>query len=133
MTLRERQDQFVETIAMLDEWRDKFDFLVDYSNLLPRELPENLSKYRIKNCKSRTHFKAWIFGGRIYTDGWSNSAIMGGIIVTVQKIFDDVPIAELKDTVIDFHQKSDLINNLTPMRQDALLEIIHRIHVLSPP
>jgi cysteine desulfuration protein SufE len=131
MTLRERQDQFVETIGMFDEWRDKFDFLMDYSELLPRELPENLAKYRIKNCKSRTFFKVSISGGRICTEGWSNSVVMGGIIVAVHKLFDGVPVSELNGTAIDFHEKSGLVNNLTPMRHDALLEIVNRILVLS--
>jgi sulfur transfer protein SufE len=131
MTLRERQNQFIETISLFDAWNEKFDFLIDYSTLLPKECPENLNHYRIENCTSRTCFKASNIDGEINISGWSNSSIMGGIIVTVMKLFDGIPVAELKKTGIDFHIRSGLINNLTPMRQVALTEIIDRINLLK--
>jgi sulfur transfer protein SufE len=58
MTLRERQDQFIETINALDNWMDKFNFLIDYSNLIAQEVPENLLKFRIDSCTSRIYFQA---------------------------------------------------------------------------
>ena len=36
-------------------------------------------------------------------------------------------VSELQDAEINFHIKSDLINNFTPMRQAVFLEIIRRI------
>jgi sulfur transfer protein SufE len=131
MTLRERQDQFIETIGLFDTWSYKFNFLIDDSGLLPEECPENLNHYRIENCTSRTCFKASNIDGEIYISGWSNSIIMAGIIVTVMKLFDGIPVAELKETEIDFHIRSGLTYNLTFMRQSALNEIIDRINRLK--
>jgi cysteine desulfuration protein SufE len=131
MTLRERQDQFIEAIDMFDTWQDKFNFLIDYSNLIDATVPEGLLKCRIENCTSQTYFRAKNRNGKIRVAGWSNSAIVGGIIISFQKIFDDVPVTELRGTEIDFHTKSGLINNLTTMRQLAVMEMISRICVLS--
>lgn len=130
--LRERQDEFIEVIATLDNWGDRFKFLWDCSESLSPECPESLKNYRIANCQSRTYFLAGNNQDTIVVRGWSNSPVMGGIIYLMQDIFNGVPISELKETNIDFHVKSDLINNLTPMRRAALEEIINRIIVLSP-
>ena len=127
MTLRERQDQFIETIGQIDSWADKFNFLMDYSNLLENECPDQLKHYPIERCQSRTFFKVLNEDGNIRITGWSNSAILGGVIVTFMKIFDGVPVKELQKTDIDFHIRSGLIDNLTALRQSALSEMLHQI------
>jgi cysteine desulfuration protein SufE len=133
MTLRERQNQFIETIGMFDNWQEKFNFLIDYASLLPAECPGNLERHRIEFCQSRTCFKAENIDGHIHVDGWSNSAVTGGIIVALMKLFDGIPVEELGTTPIDFHEKSGQIDNLTPMRASSLLEMIRRIRVLFKP
>ncbi|MDR1369236.1 MAG: SufE family protein [Dysgonamonadaceae bacterium] len=130
MTLRERQDSFIEELALFDAWHEKFNLIIDYSVLLPSVCPENILPFRIDTCQSRSYFKVEIQDGCIQSDGWSNAGVMRGLIACVIKIFEGVPDLELKGTDIDFHIKSGLINNLTPLRQAALLEMIHRINVL---
>ncbi|MDR0863714.1 MAG: SufE family protein [Candidatus Symbiothrix sp.] len=132
MTLRERQDRFIEDMAMFDDWKDKFDYLISEHESVShsREVPESLTKYRIDNCQSKTCFRAEIVDGCLHVDGWSNSSIMSGLIVCIKRMFDRTPGAEVWKTVINYHQKTGLIHNMTPMRSAALLEINHRIHVL---
>jgi cysteine desulfuration protein SufE len=132
VTLRERQDSFIEELALFDTWHEKFTAIIDYSELLPPVCPENILLFRIANCQSRSYFKVEILNGCIYPSGWSNAGVMRGLIACMIKIFEGVPVSQLKETDIDFHTKSDLVNNLTPIRQAALEEIISRINVLYP-
>jgi len=130
-TLRERQDQFIADMAMFDSWTGRFNYLISLSEELPSEFPEYLLEYRIVNCQSKTCFLPRINDdGLLYITGWSNSAIMGGIIVAMTAIFNFTSREEFQATHIDFHTQSGLINNLTPMRQSALEEMIRRITVL---
>jgi len=133
MTLREKQDEFISDMEMFDNWADKFNYLIDLADELPAELSLNLLPFRIEGCQSRTYFKAFTdcYGKILFTDGWSNSAVMGGIIVAIMNIFNRTERIELRYTKIDFHTESGLIDNLTPMRRAALEEIIRRITVLS--
>ena len=130
MTLRERQDQFIADMAMFDNWTDRFNYLIELAEELPAEFPQQLLPFRIEGCQSKTCFKAGLYGNIIFTDGWSNSAIMGGIIVAIMEIFNGIKVIDIQNTCIDFHIKSGLIDNLTPMRRAALEEIIRRITVL---
>ncbi|GHT60461.1 hypothetical protein FACS189451_00550 [Bacteroidia bacterium] len=131
MTLRERQDEFINDMLMFDNWTDRFNYLVSESESLSAECGEYLLKFRIDGCQSKTCFKAAVKGS-LFVSGWSNSAVMGGIIVAICKIFNFLDPKEYQQAEIDFHIKSGLINNLTPMRQAALEEIIRRINVLLP-
>jgi sulfur transfer protein SufE len=133
MTLRQRQDQFLEIFTQLPDWTKRFSFLIDYAFLLAPECPQSLQPFRIESCQSRTCFRAEIRDSCLHVDGWSNSAIMGGIVVACIKIFDGLPVDELARTPIDFHTRSGLIDNMTPMRTDSFREIIRRIIVLCPP
>lgn len=69
MTLRERQDQFIDTIGQIDDWTGKFNFLIDYSRLLAKECPEELLPFRINSCQSRTYFRASADCGRLRVEG----------------------------------------------------------------
>jgi len=130
MNFRERQDQFISDMAMFDNWPDRFNHLILLSDELPALFPEYLLPYRIDGCQSKTCFMPKIHDSLLYVNGWSNSSVMGGIIVTMIFIFNFTSRKEFRETEIDFHTKSGLINNLTPMRQSALEEMIRRITVL---
>jgi sulfur transfer protein SufE len=119
-------------MALFDSWTDRFNFLISESYKLPEKLPDYLLSYRIESCQSKTCYKVWTQDNRIHSSGWSNSGVMGGIIVSIIKIFNGAPIEEIQGLNIDFHTQSGLIDNLTPMRQAALSEIIRRITLLSP-
>ena len=129
-TLRERQDRFIADMAMFENWTDRFNHLLSLSEELPAEFPAYLLPYRIAGCQSKTCFLPRIHDGLLYIKGWSNSAIMGGIIVAMTAIFNFTNRDELRHTELDFHIKSELFDNLTQMRRAALEEMIRRINVL---
>ena len=130
MTLREKQDQFIADMAMFDSWSGRFNYLISLSEELPAEFPEYLLEYRIVGCQSKTCFLPSMQEGLLYITGWSNSAVMGGIIVAMTAIFNFTSRKEFQAADIDFHTKSGLIDNLTPMRRSAVEEMIRRISVL---
>ncbi|KAA6348499.1 Cysteine desulfuration protein SufE [termite gut metagenome] len=128
MTVQEKQNNFVEEMSACEEWHDKFNLLIGYfSEQTQPAPPAELIEYRIEGCFSRTYFRAFLSGGKIHTNGWSGSAVMGGIIVAISKMFHESPASEWQDTAVDFHIRTELIKHLTPMRQAALTEMINRI------
>ena len=130
MTLRERQDQFIADLALFDNWPDRFNYLIALAEELPAEFPAYLLSYRIEGCSSKTCFLPRIYSDLLYIDGWSNSPVMGGIIVAMVTVFNFTSKEEFRSTEIDFHIQSGLIDHLTSMRRAALEEMIHRITVL---
>lgn len=126
MITKELQDRFVENMEMFENWADKFNYLISEGEYLPSECPEQLFPFRIEGCQSKTCFTAYIDKRVIRVEGWSNSAVMRGIIRVMINIFDNTSSAD----DIYFHIKSGLIDNITPMRRAALEEMIRRIIVL---
>jgi len=117
---------------MFDDWTDRFNFILDHALMLDNECPSVLLPYRIERCQSRSYFMVDAGGGLLHVAGWSNAAVMGGLIACIVNIFEGVTMDDLRTTEIDFHTQTDLINNLTPLRRDGLTEIINRIKASEP-
>ncbi|MDR0681762.1 MAG: SufE family protein [Dysgonamonadaceae bacterium] len=131
MTIHETQDKLIDHLFLFDNWTDRFNFLISESENLPPQCPGQLLHHRIEGCQSQTCFHAYRNESCLIVEGWSNSPVMGGIIVSIIKVFNLSKIDELKNADIYFHTKSGLVDNLTPMRRAALEEIIRRISILS--
>ena len=130
-TLKERQDEFLETFSCFDAWYEKFNYFIELSDMLPKDCSPELLPFRVLSCQSRTFFRAWIEDGCLRVNGWSNATTQRGIIVSMIEMFDRVPLSELTTgNDIYFHEKSGLINNLTSLRKEGLKEMINRILVL---
>lgn len=130
MSLRDKQDEFIELLLLVDSWSDRFTMIIESSKGTPQRVPDELLPFRIANCQSRTFFKAENIDGIIRIQGWSNSTIMAGLITHIREIFNEMPITELGSCEIDFHTRSGLIENVTPLRREAIQEMIGRITVL---
>lgn len=130
MTLRESQQNFVELMNLFDNWTDKFGLLIEKSASQAAELSDDLLPFRILNCQSRTYFRVENINGTIHITGWSNSSVVSGIIQAIAEIFNYFSPGDIKEVEIDFHIKSGLINNVTPLRKAAIEEMISRIIVL---
>ncbi|MDR0829736.1 MAG: SufE family protein [Prevotellaceae bacterium] len=129
--IREKQNQFIENFKLFDNWTDKFNYLIELGEDLPAECPRTLLPYRFEFCQSKTCFFVDNDNGKIKLRGWSNSAVMAGIIVVFKNIFDGEDTAELNNTDIDFHIKTGLIESLTILRRQSLEKMIDEIVLLS--
>lgn len=131
MTLEERQMEYVEMFNSLDNWKEKFQYLIDSGEMLP-DLPEHLriETNRIRGCVSRTFFLATAPAGEILIQGWSNTATPSGLIAIIKDIFDGYSPEELRRTPVDFHIRTGLIDNLTEQRKAGLLEMISKLQRL---
>ena len=129
------QNSFIEALDTFgpDAWNDKFTYLIGMNDYLPASCPDELLPYRIAACQSKTYFHAWRECDFLRVNGWSNTPVQRGVIVSLIEMFDRTPFAELTsgDDVF-FHTRSGLIDNLTPLRQLGLHEMVRRITVLCP-
>ena len=133
-TIYQNQNNFIETLGYFEQWYEKFNYLIELGELLPTVCPEELLSHRVFACQSMTFFCAWVESGWLRANGWSNAPVQRGLIVSIIEMFDRTPIHELTDVGdIYFHDHSDLINQLTPLRREGLKEIIRRIIVLCSP
>lgn len=128
MTLQEKQIEFIELFDQLDSWADKFQYLIEIGNEL-EDIPGHLKTLEniITHCQARTYFRATNVDGKIHIDGWSNAAVVSGLVAMLKQIFEGCYIQDLQATPIRIHQATDLVDNMTVQRVATLEEMIYRI------
>lgn len=134
MTLKEKQEEFIELFYSLDTWTDKFEYLCELSQrpssfTYPEEL--KTPEYKINGCQSRTYLHLSVENDILHVQGWSNAAIPAGIVAVLEDIFDGCSLQELKEITIDFHINTGLLEQLSAQRQVLLLEMIEKIKTFT--
>jgi cysteine desulfuration protein SufE len=123
-----RNAQITEELNTVPDWHDRYNHIIELGITLP-PMPEHLKRQanRILSCTSRTYF--YIENPqKITIHGWSNSVIPAGLIALIKQLCDGFSLSEIRSNTIDFHIKTGLIDNLSPIRKAGFLEILAKFN-----
>ena len=126
MTINEIQDEIIEEFTDIDDWMDRYAYIIDMGNALP-PMPEEFKtpQYLIEGCQSR----AWLHAdltpdGLIHFTADSDAIIVKGIISMLLKVLNDHTPAEIADADLYFIDKIGLAENLSPTRSNGLAALV---------
>lgn len=129
MTVNQVQDEIIEEFSGLDDWMDRYAYIIDLGNTLPEfpeqyKTPENL----IEGCQSRV----WIHAdrkedGSIEFNADSDALIVKGIVALLMRVYNDRRPEEILDTDLYFVDKIGLSEHLSPTRSNGLVAMVKQI------
>jgi len=127
-TIKQIQDEIVEDFSSIEDWTDKYVYLIELGN----ELPPLDEKHRneqnlLKGCQSRLWVHAEKKEGRIYYYADSDALIVKGIIALLLKIYSEKTPQEILNADKIFVHKIGLDKHLSPMRSNGLFIMIEKI------
>jgi cysteine desulfuration protein SufE len=132
MTIPEKQQKIVEEFSFLEDWMDKYEYLIELGkNLPPLEESSKQEKNLIKGCQSRVWLDVKRENGRLYFQADSDALITKGIISLLVQIFSGHTPAEILDSNMDFIEKIGLKDHLSPTRANGLLSMIQQIQMYA--
>jgi cysteine desulfuration protein SufE len=132
MTIPEKQQKIVEEFSFLEDWMDKYEYLIELGkNLLPLEESSKQEKNLIKGCQSRVWLDVKRENGRLYFQADSDALITKGIISLLVQVFSGHTPAEILDSNMDFIEKIGLKDHLSPTRANGLLSMIQQIQMYA--
>lgn len=122
------QDGIVEDMALLEEWFDKYEYLVDQGRKLdPLDERHKVEANLIQGCQSRVWVHAEMIDGRIRFRADSDTLITKGMIALLLKVFDNQYPQDVVRADLYFIEKTGLGTNLSPSRANGLVSIIERM------
>ena len=128
MSLEEAKAAVVGDFSMMEEWLDKYEYLIDLGkNLEP--FPEELKTddRLIKGCQSRVWLDCSCEGGVITFRADSDAIITKGIISLLISVYNGRPAAEIAADDFSFLDKIGLRENLSPTRANGLVSMVETI------
>ena len=128
MTIKEKQQETVETFAFMEDWEQKYEYLID----LGKEL-KGISDYKktddnlIKGCQSKVWIDADFKEGKLYFNADSDGILPKGIIALLVSIYSGHSTQEILDSDFKFIEEVGLQEFLSPSRANGLMAMTKQI------
>ncbi|MDR1887275.1 MAG: SufE family protein [Prevotellaceae bacterium] len=131
-TINEIQDRIIEEFSVLDDWMDKYEYLIELGrDLAPYDLKYRIDDYIIDGCQS----KVWVYGIRegeiikYYAD--SDAIITKGMISLLIRVLSYQKPADILTARLYFIEKIGLKENLSPTRSNGLAAMMKQMKVIA--
>ena|ERR1700759_5032105 len=132
MTIDEQQDEYIADFEFLENWEQRYEYLID----LGKKLPPLDERYRtgdniIKGCQSTVWLHAELKEGNVYFSADSNTQIIKGVISMFVNVFSGHTPQEILDTNIYFIEKIGLQSYLSGNRSNGLVAMLKQIKLYA--
>ncbi|HEU4555635.1 MAG TPA: SufE family protein [Chitinophaga sp.] len=132
MTINEKQDELVADFSMMEEWMDKYEYIIQ----LGKELPLIDEKYKtddnlIKGCQSRVWLHTELKDGKLYFTGDSDAVITKGLISLMISVLSGQTPKDIADADIYFIDAIGLRSHLSPTRSNGLLSMLKQMKLYA--
>lgn len=133
-TLAQAQQEVVEEFAMLGDWQDRYEQLIEFGKELPLIAPEHkVDDNLVRGCQSRVWLHAeptsapLIAGPVIHFTGDSDALITKGIVALLVRVYNDRSPQEILSASTEFIDRIGLREHLSPNRANGLSAMIDQM------
>lgn len=129
MTINEIQDEIIDEFSEIDDWMDRYGYIIDLGNQLP-PIDEKFKtpQYLIEGCQSRVWINAEQGAdGKVHFEADSDAIIVKGIIALLIKVLNDQSPADILNADLYFIDRIGLSEHLSPTRSNGLLAMVKQM------
>ena len=129
MTINEVQDEIIEEFSEIDDWMDRYGYIIDLGNQLP-PIDEKFKtpQYLIEGCQSRVWINAELNAdGNVTFEADSDAIIVKGIIALLIKVLNNQKPADILNADLYFIDRIGLSDHLSPTRSNGLLAMVKQM------
>lgn len=128
MTINEKQQEIIDEFVDIDDWMDRYGYIIDLGNQLPpidekHKTPDHL----IEGCQSRVWLNADYRDGKIYYTADSDAIIVKGIISLLISVLNGHTPDEILNSDLHFIDAIGLSQHLSPTRSNGLLAMVKQM------
>jgi cysteine desulfuration protein SufE len=127
-TIPEIQNQLVEDFSFMEDWEDKYAFLIDLGKELPA-FPANLKTEDnlIRGCQSRVWITAGMENGRVQFAADSDAFISKGMVALLVKVYHNQKPEDILHEKLDLLERIGLHEHLSPNRSNGLASMLKQL------
>ena len=129
ITLDADIDEIVENFSFLDDWEDRYGYLIELGNALsPVSEAEMNESNKVQGCVSQVWLISQVENGKLYFRGASDAHIVRGLVAVALSIFSGKTPEEISQlNEQDTFEAIGLSEHLTPQRSNGLKSLVGRI------
>jgi cysteine desulfuration protein SufE len=125
-------DQIIDDFAFLDEWEDRYRYVIELGKALP-ELSEEkrVSENKVQGCASQVWLVSHSDGAAdpvLTFEGDSDAHIVRGLVAIVLTVYSGKHASEIAATdAIEIFDRIGLVEHLSSQRANGLRSMVRRI------
>jgi cysteine desulfuration protein SufE len=128
MKIDDIQDKIIEEISSLNDWMDKYEYLIDLGrNFNPQDKELKTDENALTGCQSQVWIRAEFKNDRIFFFADSDSLIVKGILALLLRVLNNQPPKAIIKSELYFVDRIGLSTNLSPSRANGLTSIIKQL------
>ena len=133
MTIEDKQAEIIEEFSEIDDWMDRYSYIIELGNSLPpieesKKTPQNI----IEGCQSRVWLDAKVNDeGKVEFTADSDAIIVKGIISLLIQVLNNHTPDEILQADLHFINDIGLAENLSPTRSNGLLAMIKQMRAYA--
>lgn len=133
MTINQKQDEIIAEMSELDDWMDRYAYIIDLGNTLPPIAEEyKTPQHLIEGCQSRVWLNANLSDdGKVEFTADSDAIIVKGIISMLIDVLSGHTPQEILDADLYFIDRIGLSEHLSPTRSNGLLAMVKQIRMYA--
>lgn len=133
MTINEKQDEIIAEMSELDDWMDRYSYIIDLGNALPAIAEEyKTPDHLIEGCQSRVWLHADLTPeGKVEFTADSDAIIVKGIISMLVDVLSGHTPQEILDADLYFIDRIGLSEHLSPTRSNGLLAMVKQLRMYA--
>jgi len=132
MTIEEVQKEILDEFSALDEWMDKYSYLIELGNELPAlDEADRWGQFLIQGCQSRVWLVPEFKDGKIYFRGESDAVIVKGLVALLLRVVSGRTPEELLINQLHFIDDIGLREHLSPVPSNGLSAMITQIRLYA--
>ncbi len=132
-TIQENEENLIEQFADIDDWMDRYAYIIDLGNALEPiseqlKTPDRL----IEGCQSRVWLDAELDSdGKVIYRADSDAIIVKGIISMLVEVLSGHTADEILAADLSFIDKIGLAEHLSPTRSNGLLAMVKQMRAYA--
>ena len=128
MTIKEKQQEIVKDFEFLEDWEQKYEYIIDLGKEL-KGLPEEkkTDENLIKGCQSKVWIDADYRDGKLFFNADSDGILPKGIVSLLVSIYSGHSTKEILDSDFNFISEIGLQEFLSPSRANGLMAMTKQI------
>ena len=133
MTIKQTQDRIIDEMSDLDDWMDRYAYIIDLGNALPPIAEEyKTPQHLIEGCQSRVWLNAELNQeGKVEFTADSDAIIVKGIISMLIEVLSGHTPQEILDADLYFIPAIGLSEHLSPTRSNGLLSMVKQMKMYA--
>ena len=132
MTIHENEAAILDEFYSLDDWMDRYDYLIELWKSLPLiDEQFKTDQYVITGCQSKVWLRAVFQDGKVFYTADSDAVITRGIVALLIRVLSGQPPDEILKAELEFIDQIGLRDHLSPTRSNGLNSMIKQMKLYA--